>query len=249
MGSRFGLDVVDNEYMLEEVKKLLKPTLRGPYGPLVKALFDDKPLMKAFTMAPGAVRVHHAYLGGLLEHTLGVVRLAHMVSQLYSPLDLDLLLVGAFVHDIGKVREYRYDWKIDYTDEGRLIGHTVLGVHMIEGIIEGIPTLRNDQERRMLLTHLILSHHGEVTTGAVQPPMTREAMALHLVDNLDARMASLNRIYADLQGCSRWTPYDSLYGRRFFSTPVESDGGEIPSGGKSLEPPHNQLSLTTLFGK
>jgi len=105
-------------------------------------------------------------------------------------------------------------FKIDYSDEGRLIGHIVLGVQIVDDLIRALPSFPS--EAAILLRHLILSHHGEPDMGTVQLPMTREAMALHLADNLDAKMASLNRIYEEAQSGNRWTEYQSIYSRRFF---------------------------------
>lgn len=204
----------DPEVLIGELKKLLEPAFSSTFNSILYEFFKNAALIEDFKKAPGAVKVHHAYIGGLLEHTLGVVKLCDFICDLYPFLDRPILLTGALFHDIGKIREYRYDWKIDYTDEGRLIGHSVLGVQIVDELIRS--TRAFPEEMAMVLRHMILSHHGEIETGAVQLPMTREAMALHFADNLDARMASLNQIYGESNPGDRWTAYQNLYSRRFF---------------------------------
>jgi 3'-5' exoribonuclease len=186
--------------------------------------------MEGFKTAPAALKIHHAYIGGLLEHTLSVVRLCSYISRQYPFLNEHLLLTGALFHDIGKIKEFRCDWRINYSDEGRLIGHIVLGVQIVDNLIGSLPSFPS--EAAMLLRHLILSHHGEPDMGTVQLPMTREAMALHLADNLDAKMASINRIYEEAQTEDRWTTYQALYSRRFFlptevSAEAESENSRV----------------------
>jgi 3'-5' exoribonuclease len=157
-----------------------------------------------------------------------VVKLCRYICEQYTFLDQPLLLTGAFFHDIGKIKEFRYDWKIDYSDEGKLIGHIVLGVQIVDNLIRLLPSFPS--EAAMLLRHLILSHHGEPEMGSVKLPMTREAMALHLADDLDAKMASLNRIYEEAQPENRWTEYQKPYSRSFF-LPIDI---EVSSGSTSI---------------
>ncbi|MCX7822142.1 MAG: HD domain-containing protein [Syntrophobacterales bacterium] len=214
----------DPEKLLRELQKILKPAFSSVFKAILESFFNNKTFIEAFKRAPGAVKIHHAYIGGLLEHTLGVVKLCSLLCSLYPFLDRPTLLTGALFHDIGKIREYRYDWKLDYTDEGRLIGHSVLGVQIIDELVPPSSPLPSDTI--MILKHMILSHHGEIETGAVQLPMTREAMALHLADNLDAKMASLNQIYEEFSQEERWTPYQNFYSRRFFLASPETEKAE-----------------------
>ncbi len=217
----------DRKELWSEFLGMLQKLTQKPLRNLAKCLCSDKTLMEGFRTAPGAKSVHHAYLGGLLEHTVGVMRLTTLIADQYPSLDRELLLMGAFLHDIGKVKEYTYDLVIDYSDEGRLVGHMVLGVEILTAKVaacKDFPT-----ETSMLLKHLILSHHGETEYGAVQKPMTREALALHLADDLDARMNSLDDIFSKNEDPeSAWTAYQSIYGRYFYrgcrneSTPGEA---------------------------
>jgi 3'-5' exoribonuclease len=232
------------EKLLKELKECLKPAFSGPYKTLLERFFRDKELVEFFKKAPGAVKVHHAYIGGLLEHTLNVVRLCSILCDLYPFLDKPLLLTGALIHDIGKIREYRYDWKLDLTDEGKLIGHTVLGVQILNELIRSIPSFPS--ETATLLRHMILSHHGEIETGAVRLPMTREALALHMADNLDAKMASVNQIYEETGAQERWTEYQKLYARQFF-IPVPGQTHEKEEDTKMELPTRGQKSIQELF--
>ncbi len=232
----------DPKVMLKELKKLLKPLCGSSYGALVKAFFKNGKLLDAFCSAPAAKSVHHAYRGGLLEHTLGVVRLASIVSDIYKGLDKNLLLAGAFFHDIGKIREYSYDFTIDYTDEGRLIGHIVIGIQIIDELLREvfIPA-----EQVMLLKHLVLSHHGETEMGSVKLPMTKEAVVLHLIDDMDAKMSALERFYKEVPENEKWTAYVRWYDRYFFKHSPKTSSFE-ESQENSLRD-GNQLSIEELL--
>jgi len=181
---------------------------------LWKTFRSSTELFNKFCETPGALKIHHPYIGGLLEHTVYVLRLLSSIYPLYPDLDKDILLTGGLFHDIGKTKEYVYDWSIDVSDEGRLMGHTVMGVEIVKdliGRIAGFP-----EQKAMLIYHMILSHHREAEYGAARPPMTREAMVLHFADNLDATLNEMNRIYTETGEGERWTPYQRNYGSRFF---------------------------------
>lgn len=223
----------DPHALWKALKGLLQKVHKKPYGELIRAFVSDKALMAAFCKAPAAKNVHHAYVGGLLEHTVGVMHLCALIGTQYPSLDQDLLLMGAFLHDMGKVHEFTYDLVIDYSDVGRLVGHMVLGVEILNAKIAMCKDF--PEETAVLLKHLILSHHGEPQFGAVQSPMTREAFALHLADDLDAKMNSLDDILAKNDDPdSLWTAYQSLYGRYFYKGPRQ-DGPS--SDAPDPEPP------------
>lgn len=204
--------------------KCLKSVLQKIGNPHLKTLVDrflsDTVFMANFRRAPAAKHFHHGYLGGLLEHTLSVSELMVKVTSHYKALDGDLLLASAFLHDIGKTREFVFDRRIDYSNEGRLLGHLVLGVVMIEDKLKGIKDFPGDLALK--LKHLILSHHGEFEFGSPKRPMTLEAFALHLVDDLDAKMAGLGRFMEKDSQEGPWTDFNRLYGRYFLK-------GDIPS--------------------
>jgi 3'-5' exoribonuclease len=171
--------------------------------------------MRGFCVAPAAKAMHHVYLGGLLEHSLAVAALADDVSGRYPVVNRDLLMVAALLHDIGKVDELRYERSFDYSDEGKLIGHIVMGVEMIDQKIRAIPTFSLRQ--KMLLKHMLLSHHGQYEYGSPKRPKTLEAVILNFVDDLDAKINGVCTHMAkepDREGS--WTSYHRLYDRYFF---------------------------------
>jgi 3'-5' exoribonuclease len=201
--------------LFQKMRELAQSIKKGSLQRLMRHILGDAHLMDRFKAAPAAKSMHHAYLGGLLEHSVSVAELVLSISTFYSDLDRDILVAGAILHDIGKVDEFVYDLYIDYSPPGRLLGHMVLGVEILN---EKIRSLKGfPPEEALLLNHLILSHHGEIELGAVRLPMTREAVALHLADDLDAKMNSLTRILSDSkEGDEAWTPYQPMFERFFF---------------------------------
>ena len=202
----------------------LREVLRKIENPQIRSLTDrflsDSSFVQLFRRAPAAKNFHHSTLGGLLEHTLSVCRLALVVAEHYPELNRDLLLAGAFLHDIGKVKELGAATSIDYTDEGRLIGHLSLGVSMFDeklAAMEGFP-----EEIALRLKHLILSHHGEYEFGSPKKPAFLEAFALHLIDDLDAKMNGLGRFIEKDRQEGRWTDFNRLFERYFLK-------GRIPA--------------------
>jgi 3'-5' exoribonuclease len=164
-------------------------------------------LLKEFSKAPAAKKMHHAYLGGLLEHTLSVAGLAIKLSIHYPSLDHDLFIAGALLHDLGKIREFSFNTvPFDYTSQGRLVGHLVLGSEMIRQKAENIPNF--PAERLDQLVHLILSHHGRHEFGAPCLPMTAEAILLHHIDDIDAKMNYIDQLSEDVDpGDYQWSDY------------------------------------------
>lgn len=201
--------------MMAELKGILDQVQDKDYRRLCDAFLGDKPFVTAFSTAPAAIRYHHAYLGGLLEHSLNIAKVAVEILPLYPILRKDLLLTGAFLHDVGKTQELRYDRTFVYSDAGQLVGHLVLGAMIVEehaATLEGFP-----QEKLNLLIHCILSHHGEYEFGSPKLPMTPEAMALHYLDNLDAKLKDFaTTIQDDMQSKSNWTEYVPQFQRRLF---------------------------------
>ena len=198
--------------MLQELDGLIKTEFtHAPWRKLVQGFFNNEDLRAAFRICPAAKGVHHAYVGGLLEHTLSVFTLCRRIADQYPELDRQTLLAGALFHDIGKVREFSGGLANDYTDEGRLLGHLMLGIEMLAPFMakSGL-----EEPLQQHLKHLILSHHGELQFGAVRPPHTPEAMALHYADNLDAKMAQCRGLFAQLDDEGQdWTPWQATLGR------------------------------------
>jgi uncharacterized domain HDIG len=156
---------------------------------MLKTILSDPAISIAYREAPAARQLHHAWLGGLLEHVVSLLRLADRVAAHYPLLDRDLLLTGVILHDIGKTRELSWDIGFDYTVEGVLLGHIQMGVDLVEKTIAGMPDFPD--RLRTLVLHLILSHHGKLEFGSPKLPMIPEALVLNFVDDLDAKMQAV----------------------------------------------------------
>ncbi len=199
---------------------------------LLLAFLKDRKFMALFKAAPAAKAMHHAYVGGLLEHTLALARLAGQICTLYPALDRSLLLAGVLLHDIGKVKEFdTAKIPADYSDEGRLVGHMVLGIGMIDERISTIKGFPPDLAAR--LKHLILSHHGSHEFGSPVLPMTIEAFVLHFLDNLDAKIAYFDRLGSQVQGEGyQWSDYQRNLERFLYLCPTAPQGstpqGQVP---------------------
>jgi len=174
----------------EKLFSILESLQEAHLKSLVSLVLSDEDFMNAFVTAPAAKRNHHATIGGLLEHSLGIVCAAEGIVQVYPKLDRDLLITGALLHDLGKVEEYRFRTGIDFTDEGRLLGHIVLGVRLLDQYIGQLPGFPEDL--RLKLTHMIVSHHGQYEWQSPKRPKFLEAAVLHHLDMIDAAVDMFN---------------------------------------------------------
>ncbi len=181
---------------------------------LIALFFSDEALMARFKRAPAAKMMHHAYVGGLLEHTLSMAILSDAVAGHYGGIDRDLLLAGAILHDIGKTEEFVYRHVIDYSDSGRLLGHIVIGVRMVEEKIR--KTKDFPEEKAALLKHLVLSHHGSREFGSPEVPKTVEAVLLHYIDEIDSKINGIREFIDSEAPGEPWTSYHRILGRQFF---------------------------------
>ncbi len=180
--------------------------MRNPYlRNLLESFFNNAQFKEEFAIAPGAVRVHHAYLGGLLVHTVTMCRLAERLPEIYPEVDPDLLLTGVILHDIGKVREYSCDPVIDHTDSGRLLGHIMLGYEMVKEKITQIKEFPEELARMVL--HMILAHHGEEEFGSPKTPKFPEAFLVFSLDYLDSRLAIFRTAMEKNKGV-KWTEFN-----------------------------------------
>ncbi len=179
---------------------------------LLESFFKDEAIAMLFKKAPAAKTFHHVYIGGLLEHTLSVVQLLEQVADHYNGIDRDMLITGGLLHDIGKIYEFSYDRIIDYSDQGRLVGHIVIGVEMLD---KKIATINDFPEHAaMELRHLLLSHHGTQEFGSPKRPKTLEALIVHYIDDLDAKVnAFQGYIDESPDDDSKWTPFHRLFER------------------------------------
>jgi 3'-5' exoribonuclease len=190
-----GYDVDDLWRQLANfVEDMSNPNLKA----LVKTILADPSIAAAYREAPAARQLHHAWLGGLLEHVVSLLRLGDRVAGHYPLLDRDLLLTGVILHDIGKIHELSWDIGFDYTIEGTLLGHIQMGVDMVE---KAIATLSDFPPRlRTLVLHVILSHHGKLEFGSPKLPMIPEALALNFIDDFDAKMQA---VMSEFDKCNR----------------------------------------------
>jgi 3'-5' exoribonuclease len=206
--------------LMEIIETVQNPHLRA----LLNLIFADERTADGFRKAPAAKGFHHAYIGGLLEHTLSVARLLDLATQHYKKVNRDLVMAGGILHDIGKIHELSFSGAMDYTDEGRLVGHIVLGVEFVDGKmaeIEGFP-----KQLALELRHILLSHHGVLEFGSPKRPKTLEALIVNYMDDLDAKVAAFEEFMSGPSNESHWTPYHRLLERYIYKGPPSED--EIP---------------------
>lgn len=190
---------------------------------LLEVFYGDEAFLNRVAQAPAARRLHHAYLGGLLEHTVEMLALAETVIGLYPELHGDLLRAGVLLHALGTVREYTWARDIDYTDEGRLIGHVMLTDELVTEALRHVPDF--PAELRLRLRHLLLSYRGRYEWGAPRQPMTLEAAALHHIESLNAQLSRFRDALARRPADQPWTEFDRLLGRHLYAgyEPNEAD--------------------------
>jgi 3'-5' exoribonuclease len=231
--------------MIEELTELVEGLTDPALKSLMQAFLADESFMAGYTRAPAAKAMHHVYLGGLLEHSLAVAALAHDISQRYADVNCDLLVVGALLHDVGKVAELRYRRSFDYTDAGKLLGHIMIGVELVEEKLRSLSEF--PPELAIHLKHLLLSHHGQYEYGSPKRPKTMEAVILNFIDDLDSKINGVRtHIDREPDSESSWTQYHRLYDRYFFKgtsatpaaesgvvMPVEKQPNTVASAGKS----------------
>ena len=214
------LQTADVDKMRGRLTEILQGIKSPPLSRLVNAFLGDEQFMEKFCRAPAGMKNHHAYQGGLLEHVLSLSELVLLVVPRYPQLDQDKLLMGAFLHDAAKVEELTYERDIAYSDAGQLLGHMTLGITMLDERVRKVVSQDGQPfpERLLLeLKHLIISHHGEYAYGSSKLPMTLEAIALHQLDNLDAKLASFTQLMNDCPNTdSNWTQYYTQLGRKLF---------------------------------
>jgi 3'-5' exoribonuclease len=177
---------------------------------LLESIFGDEEFLARFSKAPAAKQFHHAYLGGLLEHSVGVADLCDHIAQQYGRVNRDLLIAAALLHDVGKVDELTYSSSIDYSNAGRFLGHVILGITFVSGKAAEIPGFPEQKLQHLL--HAIVSHHGELEWGSPKRPKTLEALIIHHVDNLDAKVKGFLEIVEGSRN-AEWTDLRNLFRR------------------------------------
>lgn len=206
--------------LLEKLKGFLRKITNHHLRALVDSYLIDDQFMKGFTRAPAGIKVHHAYLGGLLEHVVMMLDISEKILPLYPNVNKDLVQVGIFLHDSGKIRELTYQHMFSYSDEGQLVGHLAIGLEFLSEKIKLAAKQTGEafpDELYMHLRHLIVSHHGESQFGSPKIPMTLEAIALHIIDMFDSRLCiAMKEIDDDRKGSSHWTPFNVALQRRLY---------------------------------
>ena len=210
--------------LLEFAGGIASPHLRQ----LVLAILNDPSIAARYKRAPAAKVMHHAYLGGLLEHVVSLCGLGRQIAAHYPEVDADLLLTAAILHDVGKLDELCYERSIGYTPEGQLLGHIIMEldtVHRAMDAIAGFPPAL-----RTVVDHLLISHHGQYEFGSPKLPMIREALVFHYMDDLDSKLAAVRHALATESGDPLWSTYSNALGRKFLKldeylkpTPPSSD--------------------------
>lgn len=203
----------DLKKLIAQLDELIASVSNTHLKHLLSSIFDDRTIRTPFETAPGGKLWHHNYLGGLLEHTLSVTEIADKIGQMYPDVNRDLLVTAGLLHDIGKIDSYRYDTMIDFTDEGRLLGHIVIGAQLVSERIKSLSEFPKELAKQ--LVHLILSHQGKLEQASPVVPMTLEGIILYYADEFDAKANAFLRIRKK-EGHKRWSSYVNLLGQYFY---------------------------------
>lgn len=233
LGDLMPMTTRDVPEMFEKLQGLVLSVRNRHLKALMEAYFADAKLMDDFKKAPAAQSFHHAFLGGLLEHTLNAVELANAVCPFYPGLNRDIVVAGIFLHDLAKTWELHYETAFGYTDGGQLVGHVVKGAMWIDAKAEAASISLGEEIPQNLidvLQHIILSHHGLPEHGAARVPSTPEAIMVHTLENLDAKMMmSLSATRGDGVGNAEgnWTEYMKAFGGKLYRPDVAPADGEV----------------------
>ena len=213
----------DTKQMFEEVKKTVGRIKQTQLKALAEEFLADTELMKKFCNAPGGTQLHHNYLGGLLEHTHNMLRVAVAILPLYPQVQADLVLTSIFLHDIGKTEELSYDMAFSYTDSGQLIGHVVQSLLMVNQKADALAARGTPIDKPILdsLSHIILSHHGQYEFGSPKLPATPEAFMVNYIDDLDAKINQVTAAIDNESGDSNWTSYQKPLETRLYKKRIE----------------------------
>lgn len=236
--------------LLQEMEDFLAAELSfKPWAALCRNLLRDERIRTALLSAPGAKSIHHAYAGGLLEHTLAIMRICKAMSELYPQVDKEVLLVGALCHDLGKAFELSHGISREYTDAGRLLGHIQIGLEVLEPFLHKVRDL--PEEMAMHLKHLVISHHGELEFGSPSRPQTVEAFILHHADNMDSKINTVQGALTGPDGAETegWSEYHRTLGRYLFQpmrTPKPSRQPEPRTARKAAPKSENSPLLKAM---
>jgi 3'-5' exoribonuclease len=211
-GDYFPSSRRDQDEMWLELRGIVAGIANVHLKGLLNAVLDDEEIARRYRRAPAAKHIHHAFLGGLIEHVLSLCALARLAAQHYSFVDADLLLTGAILHDIGKIYELNYERGFSYSNDGQLLGHIHIGLRIVADKLRGLPEF--PPVLRSLVEHMILSHHGKLEFGSPKVPQFPEALILHYLDDMDSKvecMRSLIESDRQVEGC--FTAYNAALDR------------------------------------
>lgn len=224
---------------IDELWQALSTFVAGFQNPhlkaLVQAFMADPQISAAYRNAPAAKTLHHAYIGGLLDHVVSLFRSCDLVCRNYPQINRDVLLTGAFLHDIGKIHELTYNRSFSYTTKGQLLGHMIIELEMLQAKLAQLPGF--PEELKTLVEHLIISHHGQYEFGSPKLPMFPEALMLHYMDDLDSKMEAMRAQFereSSLDGA--WTSYNASLGRPLLNTEKFLNGGKKATPQEPAEP-------------
>ena len=214
----FPMTEKDVDGMFQSLLEIGRQIKNPHLSQLLHLFWEDASFIELFKIAPASKWLHHNYLGGLLEHTLSVAQVVLRIASHYDGLNMDLLLTAAILHDLGKVDELSYHRSFDYSDEGRLLGHIILGIERVEDKIKQLPDFPKDLST--LLKHFLLSHHGQYIWGSPKKPMTLEAVMLHFLDDMDAKINGIQQfIKKEAPEGARWSAYHRMFEQYFYVSP------------------------------
>ena len=211
----------DTESLKKQVSDYVASITDPDLGRLARIIFENEQVMREFKHAPGGTKWHHPYLGGLLEHTIGVTGICEYVAGCHPQLNRDLLVLAGLLHDIGKIRELNATTSIEYSDEGRLEGHIVLGERFVRNMCERLEDF--PPKLKMLLSHMMLSHQGKHEFSTPVEPMIPEAFVLYYADEIDSKLNALSRIAVKNEG-KPWSDFVKLLGRFIYLDRDEGAG-------------------------
>jgi 3'-5' exoribonuclease len=213
----------DTEKLLAEIKQILSKIKNTQLKTLINEFLGDKTLMEKFKTAPAAAKLHHNYLGGLIEHTHNMMNVAVSILPYYPQVQPDLILAGVFLHDIGKTEELNYDIGFSYTDTGQLIGHIGQGLLMVKEKVDKLNERGVKIDKTILdsINHIILSHHGQYEFGSPKLPATPESFMVNYIDDLDAKLCQVNTAIENETSDSDWTGWQKALETRIYRKKIE----------------------------
>jgi 3'-5' exoribonuclease len=226
----------DRDEMFRELQGLIAAFTNPYLKALLESIFSEEMIAMRYRTAPAAKTVHHAWVGGLIEHVLSLAQLAKFTGQHYADIDMDLLMAGVLLHDIVKITELTYARSLGYSDEGQLLGHIVIGLQMVDEKIRQISDF--PPRLRELLLHMIISHHGQLDYGSPKVPVFPEAMLLHLIDNLDSKMECMRGLMErDRTVEGNWTGYSGPLERSVLKKGKYLDPAPVVKPAATAPPP------------